>query len=98
MVVHVYNDYRTWTCENSGSALSECTYSDRTDYISSCTNDQICVYGECLNKSFYIQGTFTDGDEEKDLKYNVAGNKTFHISLPKHSEIRNATIKVEGGR
>jgi len=94
----VYDDYRTWSCNNNGTALSTCSHADREDHIDTCTNDEICVYGNCLPKDFFILGTFMDGDSEKELRYNVSDSRLFFIKIPKHAEIRNATIKIEGGK
>jgi len=93
----IYNDYRDWTCNAPGTSFASCTHVDTTEYITSCNTDQICVYGECVDKNFYILGTFEDGSTEKEIKYLVAGNETVYIHLPKHSEIRNATVNVMGG-
>ena len=93
----IYDDYRKHICNNPGTAQATCSFTDRKDYIETCTNDQICVYGECLDKDFYILGTFMDGDIDKRLVYMVPGTETFYIHIPKYAEIRNATLKVRGG-
>ena len=94
----IYNDYRTWTCENPGTALSECTYTDATEFTESCDLSlQVCVYGECISKENYILGTFDDGDEEKQIVFYQQSDETFYIKLPKNTEIRNTSLNVGGG-
>ncbi|MFC1697001.1 glycoside hydrolase family 2 TIM barrel-domain containing protein [Nanoarchaeota archaeon] len=45
---HVYQKYRNWDCENSGTEDAECSYMDTNYQISSCDSGEICSDGECI--------------------------------------------------
>ena len=45
----IYQNYTTYTCNNPGTANSNCTNSTAVQLINNCTANQTCSLGNCLN-------------------------------------------------
>jgi len=46
---NVYQNYRTYTCNNPGTANSSCSQSDTAQLQTNCTASQTCTSGSCTN-------------------------------------------------
>ncbi|MFC1800548.1 Ig-like domain-containing protein [Nanoarchaeota archaeon] len=94
----IYKNYRTHTCNNAATVNSTCTFDDQSSYVTTCSStNQTCIYGQCVDKSFYILGKFNDGKEQENALFTILGNHTFYIKVPYLAEIRTTQIIVEGG-
>ncbi len=45
----IYQNYRTWTCNNPGTTSSTCTPNVTSQYQSMCAQNQTCTNGTCTN-------------------------------------------------
>jgi len=70
----VYQDYRTWTCNDPGTASASCSYSDAGQLKQSCADT--CVAGSCVSIECYddsdcgadgwVGADYCNGDELRD--------------------------------
>ncbi|MCX6720967.1 MAG: hypothetical protein NTW11_04140, partial [Candidatus Staskawiczbacteria bacterium] len=48
---NVYNNYKTYTCNNAGTANSYCSDSTASQLQTTCSGTQICANGSCTNQT-----------------------------------------------
>ena len=60
--------------------------------------NEICLFGECIDRMNYILGQFTDGSRVANFTFYESGEKVKRITLPKEIDVISSSVTVRGGK
>jgi hypothetical protein len=95
----VFDNFRTYTCANAGTAQSSCEVTDDPKFVEICDlENEICLYGNCVDKDNYLVNQFSDGNPFANYIFYQAGVEIKSITLPKNADVVSTSVKVRGGQ
>ena len=74
---NVYKKFRTWTCNNPGSANSSCSHSDTDQKQVTCTANQTCSGGSCVNQNIGCTSNADCGTNTLSASPFCTGNSVY---------------------